>query len=222
MTNSRPSHAKFRDGLQEAGVERGDRAPKVVCMKRKNELAWHGFESLHLGDMVHLPGEGPLAVRMLAAYDEDQKQQRLFCVLGDGERILFGAGRGDVIAYVPIDQLPPRLASGKVIAEGRAGYLAAHVPNSSDALDVMPWRVLRLSGHLHPILMLYRGPQLLVFLPVGAVDIAELKTVHLPRSSNGASARRVSALVDLPAAPVEPRITRHKRRSLLGAFFAKD
>lgn len=158
-----------------------------------------------------------MAVRMLAAYGEGSRQT-YFCVLGDVERVLLGNDAGDVVAYVPIDQLPARIASGSVLAEGRAGFLAAHAPHSGDALDVMPWRVLQLIGHLHPLLLLYRGPQLLVFLPVGALADGGLRVIRLPRNASEPHTRRVTALVDLPAAPQEAIPAANGVRRLRGIF----
>jgi hypothetical protein len=175
---------------------------------------WDGFETLRLGDMVQLPAEGPLAVRGLSAYDDQSGRSSVFAILGDVDRVLLGRDRDQVTAYVPIDQLPPRLVNGQVVAEGRCGYLAAHVPGNGDGLDVMAWRVLRLAGHLDPVVLLYRGPQLLVFLPVGRVDPATLRVVRLSRGGVVPATRRVSALVDLPAAPTEV-LTPRRRPAVL-------
>lgn len=184
---------------------------------------WDGFTSLQLGDMVHLPGEGPQAVRLLATFGEDNREQ-FFCVLGDVERVLLGKERGEVVAYVPVDQLPARLAAAKVIAEGRAGYLAANAPHSNDALDAMPWRVVQLAGHLHPLVLLYRGPQLLVFLPAGALADGGLRVIRLPRKGDAVQANRVTALVDLPNAPVEhaPAVEREHRSNRLRNLFVRN
>ena len=185
---------------------------------RKN---WHSIQDISLGDMVTTPDGRTGSVRLLAMFPEGVSRPWRtggFVILGDFDAVMVTSRNTRAIAaYVPIESVPTHIAGSDLLAEGTAGFLAPHLPTEASALEPISWRAYRMVGQIEPLLVIYRGPQILVFLPATSFDISDVSVVHLPRSgSNVKSLSRHAVLVDLPTAPVEsiPSIRTHSRSRL--------
>jgi hypothetical protein len=170
--------------------------------------AWNSIRDLALGDMVTTPDGRTASVRLLALFPEGVSRPWRtggFVILGDFDAVLVTSRNTSAIAaYVPIESVPTHVAGSDLLAEGRAGFLASHLPTDASALEPISWRAYSMVGQIEPLLVVYRGPQILVFLPATSFDSSDVTVVHLPRSgSNVKSVARHAVLVDLPAAPVE-------------------
>jgi len=182
-------------------------AQKVKGMTAANRK-WTSLHDLALGDMVTTPEGRSSSVRLLAAFPEGVTRPWRnggFVILGDFDAILVtGRSTSAIAAYVPIESIPAQVAGRDLLAEGTAGFLAPHLPTDCSALEPVSWRAYRMAGQLEPLLVIYRGPQILAFLPATSYDCAEVSVICLPRSGSTVKpVNRHAVLVDLPTAPVE-------------------
>lgn len=169
---------------------------------------WTTLQDLALGDMITTPEGRSASVRLLAAFPEGVARPWRnggFVILGDFDAVLVtGRNTSAIAAYVPIESVPAQVAGRDLLAEGTAGFLAPHLPADGSALEPVSWRAYRMTGQLEPLLVIYRGPQILAFLPATSYDCSEVSVICLPRSGSIVKpVSRHAVLVDLPAAPVE-------------------
>ena len=169
---------------------------------------WKNIQDLAIGDMVTTPEGRTASVRLLAMFPDGISrpwQTGGFVILGNFDAVMVTSRYTTAItAYIPIESVPTHIASSALLAEGTAGFLAPHLPSDASALEPISWRAYRMVGRFEPLLVVYRGPQILVFLPATNFDTNDITVVHLPKSgSNVKPATRHTVLVDLPAAPVE-------------------
>jgi hypothetical protein len=178
-------------------------------MEHEAAQQWSTLTELALGDLVVTPDERTLAVRLLALFPAEFPRPWRgggFAILGDFDAVLVtGTSTASIGMYVPVESIPPHVAGHDMIAEGTAGFIAPHLPADSTALEPISWRSYRVAGQLEPLLVIYRGPQILAFMYATAFDRNDVSVIALPRTgSNVDPASRYATVVDLPAAPIEP------------------
>jgi hypothetical protein len=162
------------------------------------------FTSLHLGDIVSVPDGRSLSVRVLVDLPPTPMPISSFVVLGELEMMLAASSsRGLVHAYAPVAYLPPAMSSARVLAEGAAAYWAPHLPAAGGAMGEVLYRVVSLRSQVAPIVLVYRGPELIVFVPAGEFSLAGLRALRMPRAAHDpAPVARFAAVVDPLNVPV--------------------
>lgn len=189
-------------------VGEGGVAQTVYSMTNPEYSKLNGIVDLALGDMLITPEGRTNSVRMLAVFPETGSRVRRtggFVILGDFDSVLVSTGSSkSLTAYIPIETVPPQVAGSDLLAEGMAGFLAPHLPADASALEPVSWRAYRLAGKLEPLIVVYRGPQILVFLPATCYNISDIDVLKLPRTGSRLDpVNRHAVLVDLPAPTVE-------------------
>lgn len=178
-------------------------------MEHEAKQVWTSLNDLALGDLIATPDERTLCARMLAVFPDDSPRPWRgggFVVLGDFEAmILSGPSTASISLYVPVESVPPHVARQDRLAEGMAGFLAPHLPADSSALEPIAWRSYRVAGQLEPLVVVYRGPQILTFMAATSFDRNDIEVISLPRTgSKVAPMSRLATVVDLPAPAIEP------------------
>jgi hypothetical protein len=178
-------------------------------MEHEESQHWTSLTDLALGDLVMTPDERTLTVRLLALFPEGFSRPWRgggFTILGDFDTVLVtGTSTASIGMYVPVESVPPHVAGQDMIAEGLAGFLAPHLPSDSTALEPLSWRCYRVAGQLEPLIVIYRGPQVLAFMYATSFDRDDVTVIALPRTGSRVNpVSRYATVVDLPAPMVEP------------------
>ena len=137
---------------------------------------------LELGDVVTLPDGRSLSIRALAAFSEPQMTVGGFVILGECESMLTTPSRQGLphLEYLPVGTLSAAKGA-RVMLEGVASYWAPHLPSYVDAMGELPFRLLEVPGHSDPWILVYRGPEVLVFMRSRESDLGQLGVLHMPR-----------------------------------------
>lgn len=161
------------------------------------------FSSVSLGDIVTLPDGRALSVRAKADLPPGVEGVSAFVLLGELESLLVASGRpGDLVAsYVPVDYLPPQATTARMLAEGAAAYWAPHLPAAAGAMGELLYRVLSLRSQVAPIILVYRGPELVVFVRASAFPPLDLRLLRMPQRADPVTVGRVAATVEPMGVP---------------------
>lgn len=159
---------------------------------------------LRLGDIVSVPDGRSLSVRVLVPLPSAPLGMSSFAVLGELEMLLASpATPGQPVqTYAPVDYLPPSMNGAKLLCEGAAAYWAPHLPALAGAMGEVQYRLLSLRAQLAPLVLLYRGPEMIVFVRTGEVQAEKVRALRMPRdNSRPDPVARVTAVVDPLAVP---------------------
>jgi len=94
-----------------------------------------------------------------------------------------GAPDGPVAVYTPIDHIPAHAANAKVVCEGVVSYWAPHLPNLTGAMGELGFKVCAVRGTVDPMVILWRGPERVVFVCTSVTTMDRLGLVALPRDA---------------------------------------
>lgn len=127
---------------------------------------------LALGDVLTLPDARSLSVRARVSLPQPAGSMAGFVILGEMETLLsVPAFTGhSVLAYDPISSIPAAAAQSRVVAEGATNYWAPHLPAIQAAMGEVLYRVVEVRGSIHPLVFVYRGAELIVFVMSQAID----------------------------------------------------
>jgi hypothetical protein len=106
-----------------------------------------------------------------------------FVLLGELELVLSvpsvaGAAVG---VYLPIERFPVPTVHTRCASEGAARYWAPHLPAVGQAMGEIYYRVIEVRGSVDPVVVVYRGPDAVVFVRTGYAWDADLRVTALPR-----------------------------------------
>lgn len=155
-----------------------------------------------LGDIIILPDGRGLTARSRVALPTPVHSMAGFIICGEMEVLLStpSTSNGPVNVYVPIDYLPVEQAQCRVVAEGAARYWAPHLPALSGAMGEVFYRVLEVRGSVDPIVVVYRGQELIVFIRATFAWGDDIRVMYMDRSdANDVDVVRHSAVVDDPS-----------------------
>jgi hypothetical protein len=138
---------------------------------------------LALGDIVVLPDGRAMTVRSRVDLPSVVGSMSSFVIAGELEVLLSAPARNDspILVYVPIDYLPETARNAVVAYEGVTNYWAPHLPGVSGAMGELLFRVVSLRGAIDPIVIVYRGPEVIVFIRATYADSKEFKVLYMRR-----------------------------------------
>ena len=167
-----------------------------------------------LGDVLVLPDGRALTVRAALGLTAPVAGVAALIMAGELQVLLSIPSDGSSLAtlMVPLDYLPAAVSSSRELAHGEVAYLpphAAHVPGATGALL---WRMLRTPGQTDPIILVYRGEEVVPFVAGALINSDACKLVPLNRPipntqtpvPTRTAARVVSDPSQIPIAPPRP------------------
>lgn len=172
------------------------------------------LRELELGDILALPDGRQLTVRAVEpALNVPVGPMAGFILAGEvgPQATLLSvppAPNGPVGIYTPLDRIPASAAAAVPVCEGAVSYWAPHLPNVSGAMGELGYRVCRVRGQIDPLVLIWRGPERVVFVRSAVTSAGHLSMVMMPRdrAATEVDQARHAAVVTTPAhvpAPVE-------------------
>jgi hypothetical protein len=154
-----------------------------------------------LGDVIVVPDGRSLTVRAKVPLPIPVGSMAGFVICGDMEMLLSTPSFNDapVTVYQPLGHLPPAARNGRSVCEGAAAYWAPHLPAIGGAMGEILWRVVEVRGSVDPIVIVYRGNEVTVFVRTGEVWGSQLEVLYMRRDiDNDLTVARHSSVV-IPA-----------------------
>lgn len=164
--------------------------------------------TLALGDIVVLPPAQSLTIRAAVRLPDNELGLTGFVAAGDLEVLLVSSldPRDPLLVLQPVDYLPPQAADARILAEGAAAFWAPHLVSHAGGMGELYFRVLVLRGQITPMVLIYRGPELVVFVHVGSEDPTSVRALRMPRGEHETSTvARVAAVVEPLNVPLPTR-----------------
>lgn len=158
--------------------------------------------NVELGDVVVLPDGRAMTARAKVSLPAPVGSMSGFIIGGELEALLSVPTmvESPVTLYVPIDYLPESAARARTVYEGAMRYWAPHLPALSGAMGELLYRVVALRGSVDPIVIVYRGPEVVVFIKASYVDPRDLRVMYMRRDvDNELQLDRHAAVVANPA-----------------------
>ena len=142
--------------------------------------------SAHLGDVLRTPDGRSLTIRAVAAFPNPVLTMGGFVLLGECELLVAAPSRSSIphTMYLPVSELPAVARRARVVVEGVLSYWAPHLPSMSGAMGELPFRVLDVPGSSDPWVVVYRGPEMIVFVPSGQLAADQLHVLRMPRRAD--------------------------------------
>jgi hypothetical protein len=139
---------------------------------------------LALGDVLTLPDGRAHTVRSIVQLVVPVGSMSGFVLLGELEMLLSmpASIRDPLGVYLPVERFPVPEAHTRIAAEGAARYWAPHLPAIAGAMGEILYRVIEVRGSLDPIVVVYRGPDVVVFVRTGEMDVTTLRLLRMQRS----------------------------------------
>lgn len=184
-------------------------ASTVTSMARNEE----NFEDVplsdvELGDIVVLPDGRALTARSKVELPAPTGSMAGFVICGEMEVLLSipVSNSSPVNVYVPVDHLPGSLANSRTVCEGAASYWAPHLPSITGAMAEILYRVVEVRGSVDPIVIVYRGAEVIVFIRTTFAYGSDLKVLFMPRTdANDYDVARHAGILDAPVPVPEPQ-----------------
>jgi hypothetical protein len=138
---------------------------------------------IELGDVVVLPDGRAMTARAKVSLPEPVGSMAGFVIGGELEALLSVPSRSEspVLIYVPIDYLPEAANRARTVYEGAMRYWAPHLPALSGAMGELLYRVVALRGSVDPIVIVYRGPEIVVFIRASQAAAGDLQVLYMQR-----------------------------------------
>jgi hypothetical protein len=138
---------------------------------------------LALGDVITLPEGRSLTVRSVVQLVVPVGSMSGFVLLGELELLLsIPTSELDQLGvYLPVERFPVPHEQTRVAAEGAARYWSPHLPAIAGAMGEVTYRVLDVRGSLDPVVVVYRGPDVVVFMRTGGLDTNALRLLRMQR-----------------------------------------
>lgn len=159
-----------------------------------------------LGDVVTLPDRRALTVRaVMLALPHPVGPMRGFALCGEvgpsAALLTLPADPGGPLAvYRPLDRVPAHAADAQPVCFGTMPYWAPHLPGLRAAMGSLGYKVCVVRGQSEPMVLLWRGTELVVFVRTAGLSPADVAVTLLRRDENmiGAPVTRVAAAVTSP------------------------
>jgi len=161
------------------------------------------LDQLALGDIITLPDGKALTVRAAApqlAHTVGQMAGFILCGEVGPSCVLLSLPAelsGPVLLYRPLDRVPNTARSAVEVIVGVLDYWAPHLPGQLHALGQLGFKVCIVRGQVNPMVVFWRGRELVVFVESGVCSADQIKTESLKRDARRTSApvTRVSSVV---------------------------
>lgn len=175
--------------------------------------------NLALGDVLVLPDGRAMTVRSQVTLPFPAGSMAGFVIVGEMEALLsIPSTAAPALVYVPIDYLPTNAESARVVCEGATNYWAPHLPALQGAMGEVLYRVALLRGSVDPIVIVYRGPEVIVFIRASIAPMSEIEVLRMQRGdTTNIAVTRHAAIVTSPSTipsevpAEEPAYTRQAR-----------
>jgi len=165
---------------------------------------------LALGDVVRLPDGRAMTLRSQVTLPLPAGSMAAFLILGEMDALLSlpSVSNQPVLVYVPIDYLPETAANSRTVYEGATNYWAPHLPALQGAMGEILYRVLLVRGSVDPIVIVYRGPEVIVFIRAALTNYQELGILKMRREDTShVEVSRHASVVTSPALAPTPSPT---------------
>lgn len=154
-----------------------------------------------LGDILTLPDGRCLTARARVTLPVPSGSMAGFVILGEMEALVsvpVYTGHS-ILVYDPISSIPVAANTARVVAEGAANYWAPHLPAVQAAMGEVLYRVVEVRGSIHPLVFVYRGQELIVFVMSQAIDPLQVDRLAMPQGdTSDVLVSRHAALVTSP------------------------
>lgn len=158
-----------------------------------------------LGDLVELPDGRSATVRaVMARLSHPVGPMSGFVLAGEigPQAVLLGLPAvvgGQVLVYAALDRVPAHAMDAVEVTSGVMTYWAPHLPGMSGAMGQLGFKVCAVRGQNEPMVLVWRGRELVVFVLAGVCSPAEVSVQALRRdSATEAPVTRVAAAVTTP------------------------
>jgi hypothetical protein len=171
---------------------------------------------VQLGDLITLPNGRAVTARARVTLEFPIHEMAGFIICNELEVLLAtpSTTRGPVSVYTPVDHMPYPKEHLREVAAGATRYWAPHLPGLTGAMGELLFRVFEVRGSVDPVVVVYRGEELVVFIKASYAFGEDLKVSYMPRSNdNDLDVTRHAAVVDDPSLVPDP-LTSTPRRSL--------
>lgn len=161
----------------------------------------HPLQAVELGDVVVLPDGRAMTVRGRVGLPTPVGSMSGFLIGGELEVLLSLPTliESPIAVYVPIDYLPESAAKARTVYEGAMRYWAPHLPALTGAMGELLYRVVAVRGSVDPIVIVYRGPEVIVFIRASYADGRDLRVLYMRRDvDNAVDLDRHAASVHVP------------------------
>lgn len=141
---------------------------------------------LALGDIVTLPDGATYSIRSLVKFKEAVEDVAGFLLLGEMEAVLAipPATNAPVSMYLPVNRFPHTRSQTVSVADGVTRYWAPHLPSAGKAMGEIMYRVVTSIGSVTPTMVLYRGPDAVVYVSAGQFRQERLSVSCMPRDAS--------------------------------------
>jgi hypothetical protein len=160
------------------------------------------FDEIQLGDIVVLPDGRGLTTRAKVELPGSVGSMAGFVIAGEMEVLLSNppSSASPVNVYVPINYFPFDQATCREAYRGVTRYWAPHLPALGGAMSEIRYRVVEVPGSVDPVVLVYRGQELIVFIRSSMAWSKDVNILHMDRPQNNeAHITRYSSTVDQPA-----------------------
>ena len=154
-------------------------AHKVLSME-------YPLANIELGDVIVLPDGRAMTARAKVSLPSPVGSMSGFIIGGELEALLSlpTMSESPVLVYVPIDYLPESAAKARTVYEGAMRYWAPHLPALSGAMGELLYRVVLIRGSVDPIVIVYRGPEIIVFIKASYAHARDLRVLYMRRDAD--------------------------------------
>lgn len=159
------------------------------------------LELVELGDVIVLPDGRAMTARAKVSLPGPVGSMSGFIIGGELETLISIPSNieSPVLLYVPINYLPESAAKARTVYEGAMRYWAPHLPALTGAMGELLYRVVAIRGSVDPIVIVYRGPEIIVFIRASHINVADLRILYMSREAdNDVEMDRHAAVVIQP------------------------
>lgn len=156
---------------------------------------------VELGDVIVLPDGRAMTARAKVSFPNPVGSMSGFIIGGELETLISIPSNieSPVLLYVPINYLPESAAKARTVYEGAMRYWAPHLPALTGAMGELLYRVVAIRGSVDPIVIVYRGPEIIVFIRASHAHIEDLRILYMSRDAeNDIEMDRHAAVVVQP------------------------
>lgn len=171
---------------------------------------------VNLGDIVVLPDGRAMTTRCRVSLPVPAGSMAGFLILDEMAVLLSvpAATEAPVLVYVPVEYLPDTAANSRTVCEGAARYWAPHLPAMGGAMGEILYRVVEIRGSVDPIVIVYRGAEVIVFIRATYAWSDDLQVLRMPAPADTElEVARHTGVVSEPAAvPAPAPVPERERR----------
>lgn len=168
-----------------------------------------------LGDIITLPDGRSLTARSRVSLPSPCGTMSGFIVAGELDVLLSlpPSVHSPINVYVPTPRLPVPESRCRTIWKGATRYWAPHAPAVGGAMGELYYRVLEVRGQVDPIVLIYRGNEMIVFIKASFAYPQDLSVQLMDRGvDNETAVQRYAAVVREDATPLIPAPVRQPQR----------